>query len=83
MGREIPRSCSEKTMKCNGICSKYKTVNRYRTLNHKRCSICGIFIFWEGFRCPCCSYVLKRRPSASKYKDAHADRFPDAHAKRV
>ena len=25
------------------------------------CSICAVWIRWEGLRCPCCSTVLRRR----------------------
>jgi hypothetical protein len=51
---------------CNGVCSKYISTRTKDRLNYgynrKRCSICEIFITWEGIRCPCCSTRLRNKP---------------------
>ena len=42
---------------------------RYGYLNgYKRCSICEIFIKWDGLWCPCCGYRLRTKPRNLKYK---------------
>ena len=55
-------------MVCKGICTKYKIKKshfnrdgRY-ALGQKRCSICEIFVKWEGIHCPCCNFVLRVKP---------------------
>ena len=27
-----------------------------------RCRTCGVYIIWDGLRCPCCARTLSRRP---------------------
>ena len=55
-------------MVCKGICARYKATksnfgkNNQYELGHKRCSLCEIFIDWDGRNCPCCGYVLKTKP---------------------
>jgi len=55
---------------CKGVCIQYKASKRqggYRYENgQKMCSICGIFIKWEGIRCPCCSAKLRNKPKSTK-----------------
>ena len=52
---------------CNRICVRYKLKNRktkfWYTAGVKRCSICEIFIVWDGLRCPCCDTKLSTKPS--------------------
>ena len=53
-------------MVCKGICSRYKAIKpakngRYEA-GQKRCSICAIFLNWEGSHCPCCGYALRTKP---------------------
>jgi hypothetical protein len=62
-------------MQCNGTCSKYsvkkiipRNVGHYES-GHKRCSICEIFIIWDGKKCPCCSCKLRSKPRSMKGKD--------------
>ena len=61
-------------MVCRGICVRHKAMKpcgpasgRYST-GQKRCQVCEIFIKWDGFWCPCCSYRLRTRPRNSKFK---------------
>ena len=49
-------------MTCKGICVLYKAVSNHYANGHKRCQQCGIFIKWDGLRCPCCGYKLRTRP---------------------
>ena len=59
-------------MVCRGICVKYKVGKLNVAGNHryfagqKRCSLCGIFIKWEGNLCPCCGLSLRIRPRNTK-----------------
>lgn len=51
-------------MVCKGVCTKYKAVkvyggNRYE-IGQKRCSECGMFLYWDGKLCPCCNFVLNQ-----------------------
>lgn len=55
------------TMNCKEICHQYKAKKpilpdtRYGN-GQKRCKECGIFIEWDGIRCPCCSGKLRSKP---------------------
>lgn len=55
-------------MACRGICERYKakrillpggqgTYSPYK--NGRRCTVCSMFIKWEGLHCPCCGYRLR------------------------
>jgi len=49
-------------MVCKGTCESHKAkrvhgINRY-AMGQKHCSICDIFIWWDGRHCPCCNYML-------------------------
>ncbi|MDH3658058.1 MAG: hypothetical protein OEM77_07995 [Nitrosopumilus sp.] len=54
-------------MVCKGECIQYKAGkvygknDRYQT-GQKRCSVCELFIIWDGKRCPCCGYMLRTNP---------------------
>ncbi len=59
-------------MACKGICIRYEAQTmsnsgRYAT-GQKRCQSCDVFIRWDGFRCPCCSHILRTKPRSPKYK---------------
>ena len=59
-------------MVCKGICSRHQAIRpstgmRY-LIGQKRCQVCQIFIYWQGFFCPCCGYRLRTRPRNRKYK---------------
>jgi len=47
-------------MSCKGICVSYKATGRYCD-NQKRCTVCNVFISWNGSRCPCCGLPLRTR----------------------
>lgn len=55
-------------MVCKGICYKYKSKksifngNGRYALGQKRCSICAIFVKWDGISCPCCNFTLRTKP---------------------
>ena len=65
-------------MSCQGICVKYKvkksqkSVGRYE-LGQKRCSSCEIFISYEGEKCPCCGFKLRKKPRYSKGRQKIVD----------
>lgn len=55
-------------MVCKGTCVKYKIKKpksdyggRYES-GQKRCSMCAIFIKWDGLHCPCCNFSLRTKP---------------------
>ena len=54
-------------MTCNGTCIKFKAdkpccnSGRYAT-GQKRCSVCAIFVKWDGNSCPCCNFSLRTKP---------------------
>jgi len=59
-------------MHCKGICLKYlakkpesKKSGHYE-LGHKRCSICEVYLIWDGRNCPCCGTALRKKPRNSK-----------------
>ena len=59
-------------MYCKGVCSNH-AVKKPRTTKggryesgHKRCSICEIYIIWDGKSCPCCGCNLRAKPRNSK-----------------
>jgi len=57
-------------MACREICSKYKAkkeicVSRYQS-GQKRCSVCAIFLNWDGSNCPCCGMVLRTGPRGTQ-----------------
>ena len=63
----------QKFMPCKGICDKYKAQKPARTnerydYGQKRCNMCGMFIEWEGVRCPCCSSVLRTRNRNTRHR---------------
>lgn len=57
---------------CKDMCDQYRrrdvrsiVESRYAS-GEKRCSICCVFILWDGLHCPCCGTRLRSRPAASK-----------------
>jgi uncharacterized paraquat-inducible protein A len=51
-----------------GICERHKAlkpsnsaVGRY-SVGQKRCSMCALFIKWDGQWCPCCNCKLRANP---------------------
>jgi|LWDU01.1.fsa_nt_gi rRNA maturation endonuclease Nob1 len=65
---------------CKGSCginNKYitKKVVRGETNGFKRCTICAIYIKWEGNYCPCCGVKLKTSPTNNKARKAHRKRM--------
>ena len=60
-------------MVCKGTCTKYLAIKPSRNLTRygvcqKRCSMCEIFVEWDGKMCPCCGYLLRTKPRATKLK---------------
>ena len=53
-------------MSCKNICEKYKAAKgrtgSYYAQGYKRCSVCEIFIDWDGIWCPCCDLLLRTIP---------------------
>ena len=56
-------------MTCNEICINYKVEKPYPTgryeAGQKRCSLCVIWIKWDGASCPCCNSTLRTKPRNS------------------
>jgi len=62
-------------MYCKGICSNYavkkprqKIYGRYES-GQKRCSLCEIYIIWDGNHCPCCGCTLRSKPRNVKSRN--------------
>ena len=60
---------------CKGICVKFKATeskggDRY-AIGQKLCSKCGLFLFCNDTRCPCCKCVLRITPKSSKFRKRH------------
>jgi len=56
----------DKLLMCKGQCHlKYNTkkVIRGEKNGFKRCTICALYIKWEGLYCPCCGVKLKSSPT--------------------
>ena len=57
---------------CKGRCKIYKAKfvkgGRRYLEGQKNCSVCGIFIRWDGLYCPCCGMKLRWKPRNPKYK---------------
>ena len=58
---------------CKGICIRYKAKKpvdgRRYAAGQRRCSICYIFINWEGLWCPCCSFRLRLQQRDLRLKE--------------
>lgn len=57
-------------MACKGICDRYNVkkplmTSRYAS-EQKRCSVCSIFVNWDGTNCPCCDMVLRTHPRGTQ-----------------
>ncbi len=57
-------------MACRGICDSYKAkkpfmISRYAS-GQKRCSICELFMNWDGTNCPCCGMSLRVNPKSAE-----------------
>jgi hypothetical protein len=53
-------------MACKGICPSYVIQkplmsSRYAA-GQKRCTICDVFIKYDGIHCPCCGMMLRTNP---------------------
>ena len=57
-------------MACRGICIAYKAGKPYATTRYekgqKRCSVCSMYMIWDGSSCPCCGLKLRIKPRFSK-----------------
>jgi len=56
---------------CKGNCNKYEAppvaFNRY-SIGQKRCSVCDIFLIWEGSYCPCCGTMLRLNARSRRFR---------------
>jgi len=57
---------------CIAACTKYRAkkvfgISRY-IVGQKYCTLCDIFLNWDGMYCTCCSRQLRTRPKMSKLK---------------
>ena len=65
---------------CKNTCKRYKVSgggygNSHYIFGHKRCGTCGIFIKFDGRRCPCCKGLLKAKPRTKKSKEIFQNFF--------
>ncbi len=74
-------------MVCKGICQQHKALRpadssggRRYSAGQKRCTICELFIKWDGLRCPCCGCRLRTKPknTADRRRAAAAMDLPAA-----
>ena len=60
-------------MACKGICIRYKAKHKGAGFRYakgqKRCNYCGVFMMWDGRKCPCCGYTLRTKPRFRVYKE--------------
>ena len=59
--------------RCQDKCWAYKAkfvkgARRYFE-GQKNCTVCEIFIRWDGLWCPCCGKKLRLKPKNPKYKE--------------
>ena len=56
---------------CRGVCAtlvdRIPSSLRY-TFDHKRCSMCSIFVKTINLGCPCCGARLRTKPRCKKYR---------------
>jgi hypothetical protein len=75
-------------MVCKGICQQHKALRpangsgggRRYSAGQKRCTICELFIKWNGLWCPCCGCRLRTKPknTADRRRAAAAMDLPAA-----
>ncbi|MBT3762189.1 MAG: hypothetical protein HOF89_06390 [Candidatus Nitrosopelagicus sp.] len=59
---------------CNGVCKKYKAhkpsyqISRYAA-GQKNCTVCEIFLEFDGIFCPCCNKQLRCVPKSKNGKE--------------
>jgi len=60
---------------CKGVCERYAAMSKtYDPDNEiKRCTLCMLFVRWEGKRCPCCSTILRIGPRSNKYRQMRVE----------
>jgi hypothetical protein len=75
-------------MVCKGICQQHKALRpangsgggRRYSAGQKRCTICELFMKWDGLWCPCCGCRLRTKPknTADRRRAAAAMDLPAA-----
>ncbi|KAF6243169.1 hypothetical protein C6988_04760 [Nitrosopumilus sp. b1] len=54
---------------CKGFCEDYQAEKTMLRLKYaegqKRCTLCALFIKYDGDRCPCCRSKLRTKPRNS------------------
>ena len=61
---------------CKGQCHlKYNTKKYIRgdKGSYKRCTLCELYLKWDGIYCPCCGVRLKHSPSNNKSRQRYRD----------
>lgn len=68
-------------MTCKGICldfvakkSKPRSKGRYES-GQKRCTLCDVFLDFEGDRCPCCNRILRKKPRVAEARNKMVEKF--------
>ena len=54
---------------CKGIHDRFAAPMGKRNYKmSKRCSLCSLFVSWDGNHCPCCGYVLRYSRRTERWK---------------
>ena len=57
-------------MGCKGTCTKHKVTKQFGAsrydIGQKMCSVCNIFMKWDGVYCPCCGNRIRSKPRTIK-----------------
>ena len=59
-------------IRCKNLCERFKVLPtpflpRY-SRGYRRCSVCEIWLIYQGKFCPCCGGQLKTKPRHSKHR---------------
>lgn len=50
---------------CKGLCVRYDKIGGGKQsayqLGYKRCSVCSLYIRFDGIHCPCCKFPLRSK----------------------
>ena len=64
---------------CKGACHKYRATKEFGQTRYasgqSRCTLCDIYIRWDGRHCPCCRRRLRKKPVNKYYKAMYAEKM--------
>lgn len=56
-------------MPCRNICTRIGSSFGYYRVGIKYCSRCEVYLFHEGYACPCCRCPLRSSPNNRRGKE--------------